>query len=78
MGRPIRQLAESRYVNNRATAFLAFEQLGIVSLDEIERMCPIARSYEPRPESQEMYERRFEQFVAAFEQTRPIFEALNG
>ena len=63
MGRPVRQLAEARYVNNRATAFLAFEQLGIVSLDEIEQLCPIARTYEPRPESQQIYERLFEQFV---------------
>jgi xylulokinase len=78
MGRPIRQLAEARYVNNRATAALAFEQLGIRSLEEIEQLCPIARTYEPKPESQQVYERLFEQFVAAFEQTRPIFEALNA
>ncbi|MCP3987154.1 MAG: carbohydrate kinase [bacterium] len=75
MGRPIRQLAESRYVNNRATAFLVFEQLGIVSLDDIERHCPIARIYEPVPENQRTYERMFGQFVHAYEQIHPIFEA---
>ncbi|MBW2244939.1 MAG: FGGY-family carbohydrate kinase [Deltaproteobacteria bacterium] len=78
MGRPVRQLAESRYVNNRATAFIAFEQLGIVSLNDIEQHCPIHRTYEPRPESQQTYERMFEQFVRAFEQNLPIFEALNA
>jgi xylulokinase len=78
MGRPVRQLAEARYVNNRATAALAFEQLGIRSLEEIGQICPIARTYEPRPESQQVYERLFEQFVLAFERTRPIFEALNA
>ena len=78
MGRPVQQLAEPRYVNNRATAFLGFEQLGILSLDDIEQFCPIARTYEPRHESRQIYEGLFEQFVRAFEQTRPIFEALNG
>ncbi|MCP5060725.1 MAG: carbohydrate kinase [bacterium] len=78
MGRPVRQLAEARYVNNRATAFLAFEQLGIVALDDIEEHCPIRRTYHPRPESQHTYERMFEQFVRAFEQNLPIFEALNA
>ena len=78
MGRPVQQLAEARYANNRATAFLAFEQLGIVSWEDVERLCPIARTYEPRRESQKTYERLFEQFVLAFEQTRPIFEALDA
>jgi hypothetical protein len=38
----------------------------------------VRRSYEPRPETREVYDRLFEQFVASFERTRPIFEALNG
>jgi xylulokinase len=78
MARPVGQLAEARHANNRATAFLAFEQLGIVSLEEVQRLCPIARRYEPRPASQELYQGLFEQFVAAFEQTEPVFGALNG
>jgi xylulokinase len=77
MDRPVRQLADARYVNNRATAFLGFEQLGLVELQQIERLCPIERSYEPRPENRGLYDQLFGQFQAAWEQTRPIFEALN-
>ncbi len=77
MDRPINQLAQPRYVNNRATAFLAFEQLGLASLDGIDNFCPTGRSYEPKAGNRDTYAKLFEQFVAAFEQNRPIFEALN-
>lgn len=78
MNRPVHQLAEPRFVNNRGTAFLAFEQLGIASLSETEKICKIAHTYHPKPENREVYDRLFEQFVAAWDQNRPIFEALNG
>ena len=78
MNRPVHQLSEPRFVNNRGTAFLAFEELGIASLSEVEKVCRIARTYEPKPENNDVYEHLFEQFVAAWDQNRPIFEALNG
>lgn len=78
MGRPVHQLAEPRFVNNRGTALLAFDALGIASLDDVDRFCRVARTHEPRPEHRERYDRLFEQFVAAWDRTRPIFEALNG
>jgi len=78
MDRPVHQLAEPRHVNNRATALLAFEQLGLASLDDIETLCRIERTHEPIAENRDVYARLFEQFVAAYEQNLPIFEALNG
>lgn len=78
MDRPVHQLADARHVNTRATASLAFEQLGLASLDAIGRLCPVARTYEPTPAHREVYARLFEQFVASFEGLRPVFEALNG
>jgi len=78
MNRPVHQLADARQVNNRATAFLGFEQLGLARLDEIQKFCRVANTYEPKPENRDVYERLFEQFVRAFDQTRPIFEALNA
>jgi xylulokinase len=77
MDRPVHQLAEPRFVNNRGTAFLAFEQMGIASLSEVEKICRIGHTYHPRPEHRALYDRHFEQFVAAWDQNRPIFEALN-
>jgi xylulokinase len=78
MDRPVHQLAEPRHVNNRATALLAFEQLGVASLVEIEKLCRIERTYQPVTGNRDVYARLFEQFVAAYEQNLPIFEALNA
>lgn len=78
MNRPVHQLAESRFVNNRGTAFLAFEQLGVASLSEVDKVCKIGHTYRPRPENRDVYDLLFDQFVAAWDQNRPIFEALNG
>lgn len=78
MNRPVRQMTEPRYLNNRATAFLALRQLGEVDLDEVERFCPPGPTFEPRAESRDAYDRMFAAFQAAFEQTGPVFQILNG
>jgi len=78
MDRPIHQLAEPRFVNNRGTALLAFEELDLASLDDIDRFCRIKHVYHPVTENRDRYARLFEQFVVAYEQNEPIFEALNG
>ena len=78
MDRPVAQLADARFVNNRAAAFLAFVELGVLGLDDVDRLCPIKRRYEPRSANRATYDHLFAQFVAAFERNRPVFEALNG
>ncbi len=78
MNRPVLQLEDPRHVINRAVAFLTFERLGLVELDDFPELCRVKRSYEPRAETRETYDRLFKQFVASFEQNRPIFEALNS
>jgi xylulokinase len=77
MNRPVLQLEDGRHVINRATAFLAFERLGLAGWDDFDEVCRVRRSYEPRAQTREVYDRLQEQFVAAFEQNRPVFEALN-
>ena len=78
MNRPVHQLAEPRFVNNRGTAFLAFEELGLASLSDVDKLCRIAHIYHPKPENRALYDQRFEQFVVAWDRNRPIFEALNA
>ncbi|HVM98423.1 MAG TPA: FGGY-family carbohydrate kinase [Candidatus Acidoferrales bacterium] len=75
--RPVGQLAEPRYVNNRGTAFLGFVAMGVLGLDDIDRLCRVHRRYEPRAATRQTYDELFAQFLAAFAQTRPVFEALN-
>jgi xylulokinase len=77
LDRPVHQLAEARKANTRGAAFLAFHRLGIVGLEDFDRFSPVRRVYAPRPEHRGLYDELFAQFVAAYEQTRPICEALN-
>jgi xylulokinase len=75
-GRPVQQLADARHVINRASAYLTFCDRGEADRSQLETFCPVKRAYEP--EAVAVYDRLFEQFVRTFEQTRPIFQALNG
>ena len=76
--RHVAQIHDPRHVNNRGTAFLAFVELGVLGLDDIGKLCRIKRRYTPRPDHRATYDKLFSQFLAAFEQNRPIFEVLNG
>jgi xylulokinase len=76
--RPVAQLEDPRHVINRATAFLAFERLGITGEGDLERFSAVRRWFAPEPAASEVYDRLFPQFLAAFERNRPIFEALNS
>ncbi len=75
--RPVLQMDDPRHINNRATAFLAFVEMGVLSLEDSERFFPVRRRYQPAPEHRSLYDDRFAQYQAAFEQVRPICEALN-
>jgi xylulokinase len=76
--RPVSQLAEARQVNTRGAAFLVFHRLGLARLDEADCFRRVRRVYEPRTAHRRIYDELFEQFVASFEQVRPICEALNA
>ena len=67
MNRPVDQLEDARHTINRATAFLAFEQLGLVEIGDLHRLLRVKRTYRPQRETRGVYDRLFEQFVAAFE-----------
>lgn len=76
-GRPVLQLADARQANTRGDAFLVFRRLGLVDDSNIEAFCPIRARYEPRPEAKQTHDHQFEQFLRAYDQTEPIYDALN-
>ncbi len=78
MDRPVLQVANARYLNARAAAFLAFRQAGMVDERRVESFCPVKQRYEPLDANRDVYARLFEQFVAAYEANRGIFDALNA
>jgi len=77
MGRPVRQLESAHYAGCRIAAFLAFERLGMVELEDVDKFSPVRREYAPRPEHRETYDRLYEQFLCSLRSNAPIFEALN-
>jgi xylulokinase len=58
-------------------AFLAFNRLGLMSLDEIPNKVRIRRIFEPDQTNQEVYERMYAQFRKCTKQLKPIFHTLN-
>lgn len=77
LDRPVLPLADPVHSNNRASALLAFDALGIAGLDEIERFCPLRGRVEPLGQNREVYDHLFAQFRAAYDGLRPVFDALN-
>jgi xylulokinase len=78
IGLPVHQMAEPRYATCLGAGLLAFQRLGLLAFDDFERLVPIKRVFEPRPEHGPVYDRVFEQFKRAFKNNRPIFRALNA
>jgi xylulokinase len=58
-------------------AFLAFNRLGLMSLDEIPNKVRIKRVFEPNPANREVYDRMYLQFRKCAKQLKPIFHTLN-
>ena len=78
IGRPIHPLADPVHASNRASALLAFEALGIATLDDIDRFCPVRGTFEPREEHRALYDHFFAQFQASYNALNPVFHSLNG
>jgi xylulokinase len=78
IGRPIHPLADPVHASNRASALLAFQTLGIASLDDIDRFCPIRGTFEPDQGHRAVYDHLFGQFLASYTALKPIFNTLNG
>lgn len=78
IGRPIHPLADPVHASNRASALLAFQTLGVASLDDIDRFCPVRGVFEPRAENRALYDHLFGQFQAAYNALAPVFLSLNG
>jgi xylulokinase len=77
VGIPMHQLANPRLGNVLGIAFLAFNRLGLLSLEEIPGKVKIAKIYQPLEEYRQIYDRLYRQFLASLRNLKPIFHALN-
>jgi xylulokinase len=58
-------------------AFLAFNRLGLMSLDDVPNKVKTTRIFEPNHANQDAYEHMYAQFRQCHKQLKPIFHALN-
>jgi xylulokinase len=77
IGIPVHQLDDPGNTTLMGTAFLAFNRLGLMSLDEIPNKVKIKRVYEPNPANKEVYDHMYAQFRKCARQLQPVFHALN-
>ncbi|CAG0950303.1 xylulokinase [Anaerolineales bacterium] len=77
VGIPMRQQAEPRTNNLLGVAFLAFNHLGVLSLEDIPRLIKFKQIFEPQEKNRAVYEKMFKQFLAGFNNLKPITHALN-
>lgn len=77
IGIPMHQLENPNLNTLLGMAFLAFNRLGLMSMDEIPNKVRIKHIYEPNPENRAVYDRMYAQFRKCTRQLTPIFHALN-
>lgn len=76
-GLPVHQVAEPRSTPCLGVGLLGLQRQGLIDYDDMEGLVSIRAIREPRAEHSAMYDRMYEQFVAAFKANRKIFHALN-
>lgn len=79
LGRPVLPLADPVHSNNRASALLAFASLGIASIEDVDRFCPVRARLEPQPANRALYDEAYARFSATYEALRPVLRTpLDG
>ncbi len=77
IGIPMYQLEDPSNNTLLGIAFLAFNRLGLMSLDEVQNKVRTKRIFEPIRANQEVYDRMYGQFRKCTKQLKPIFHSLN-
>jgi xylulokinase len=77
VGIPMHRQAEPRYNNIIGVAFLAFNHLGLVDLEDIPKRIKFSRIFEPQEKNRQVYDGMYKQFQAGFKNLQPITHALN-
>lgn len=78
LDRPIRQVKDPIQANVRGAALIASVGMGLISFPEIPGCTEYQATYLPRPETRELYEAHFREFVNIYRSNRGIFRRLNA
>jgi len=77
IGIPMHQQNDPSQNILKGMAFLAFNRLGLMALDEIPNKVSTKRIFEPDQANRDVYERMYTQFRKCAKQLKPIFHTLN-
>jgi xylulokinase len=77
LGRPVSALAEPDRAVARAVGLVALSRHGDLDRD-VEEFIEVAATFEPRPALRARYDALHQQFEAAFDALRPVYEALHA
>ena len=77
LGRTVHRMADPILVNSKGAALLAGLSMGWLTIDDISERVEIAETIEPDPDNAELYDRRFEEFVAIYKANKAIHRRLN-
>lgn len=78
-GRTIETVPEPQNAGSVGAAAITCLGLGIIhDLDDLQTMIPVVRTYEPNPETREVYDRNYAVFQSLYQDNHKNFAALNS
>jgi xylulokinase len=78
LDRPIRQVKDPIQANVRGAAFIAAVGLGFIRFEDIPDLMEYRKTYLPRPETRDVYDSHFREFVNIYRRNKGIFHRLNA
>ena len=78
-GRTIETVPEPQNAGSVGAAAITCLGLGIIhDLDELQTMIPVVKTFEPNPETRDVYDRNYAVFQSLYDDNRKNFAALNS
>ncbi len=77
LGRTIQQVKHPLLVNAMGAGFLACVALNYLTFEDIPKLVPIAKTYEPNDDNHHLYSDLFKEFTNIYRKIRPICARLN-
>lgn len=74
---PVQVMDEPRQANTKGIAYMCFNNLGIVSYDDMKPKLKIKKVYSPNPDNFKFYDERLVFYKKLYKSMRPIYSKLN-
>lgn len=75
---PVHLMDQPRQANTKGIAFVCFNNLGIVTYEEMKTKLKVKKVFHPQKENFEFYNQRLKVFKDLFKKMRPLYASLNA